>query len=330
MHVKFWGVRGSVASPPSSEELSARLVEALHRLGQDDAYLDLSDRDAITRWVEELPHSVRSFAGGNTPCVEVRVGGGAHKCVFDLGTGLRGLGQQWMQDEFGRGAGHAHLFLSHLHWDHIQGWPFFHPAYVAGNRFDIYARHDCAWERLRDQQSAPFFPPEAWSDMGAETRFHILPEEPVLVDTDLRISTLELEHPSLAYGYRLEANGKTLVYASDGAYPTPDGGGPHDPAHKFVEFFRDADLVIFDAQFSLAESMKKRAWGHSSAIIGVELAARAGAKRLAMFHHDPSASDARLEHLLRVSRDYASHPPAPFEPNAVEVFLAREGLEIEL
>ena len=328
MRVKFWGVRGSVASPPSSEELSARLVEALHRLGQDDAYLDLSDRDAITRWVEMLPHSVRSFAGGNTPCVEV--GAGEHKCVFDLGTGLRGLGQQWMQDEFGRGAGHAHLFLSHLHWDHIQGWPFFHPAYVAGNRFDIYARHDCAWERLRDQQSAPFFPPEAWSDMGAETRFHILPEHPISLGDDLRISTLELEHPSLAYGFRLESNGKILVYASDGAYPTPDGGGPSDPSHRFVEFFRDADLVIFDAQFSLAESMKKRAWGHSSAIVGVELAARAGAKRLAMFHHDPGASDARLEQLLRVSREYAARPPAPHLPGAVEVFLAREGLEIEL
>jgi len=328
MRVKFWGVRGSIPSPPSSEELSSRLVEALHRLGQDDSYLDLSDRDAITRWVETLPHAVRSFAGGNTPCVEVSVG--PHRCVFDLGTGLRALGNEWMKNEFGRGHGRAHLFLSHLHWDHIQGWPFFHPAYIAGNRFDIYARHDCALERLRDQQSAPFFPPEAWSEMGAATNFHILPEEPIEIEDDLRLETLELEHPSLAYGFRLQAGGKTLVYASDGAYPTPNGGGPHDPALRFVEFFRDADLVIFDAQFSLADSIKKRAWGHSSAVVGVELAARAGAKRLAMFHHDPSAGDARLEHLLRVSREYAARPPAPCEPGAVEVLLAREGMEIAL
>ncbi len=327
MHVKFWGVRGSVASPPSGDELSARLVEALHRLGQDDSYLDLSDRGAITRWVEALPHSVRSFAGGNTPCVEVRVG--QERCIFDLGTGLRGLGESLLHEEFGRGQGHAHLFLSHLHWDHIQGWPFFKPAYIAGNRFDLYARHECAWEKLRAQQSAPFFPPEAWGDMGADTRFHLLTDQPVQLGEDLTLETLELEHPSGAYGFRLQAGGKTLVYASDGAYPAPEGG-PDDPAQQFVEFFRDADLVVFDAQFSLAESREKRAWGHSSAVIGIDLAARAGAKRLAMFHHDPSASDARLEYLLRVSREYAAHPSVPAHPNAVDVFLAREGLEIEL
>ena len=308
--------------------MSARLAEALFRLGQDDNFLDLRDRSAIANWVEQLPHSVRCFAGGNTPCVEVSFGDS--RCIFDLGSGLRPLGDAWMEERFGRGEGHAHLFLSHLHWDHIQGWPFFKPAYVEGNRFDLYARHECAWERLRDQMSAPFFPPEAWGDMSADTRFHHLPDEPMTLPGGARISTLELEHPSLSYGFRLEANGKTFVYASDGAYPAPDEGDSTDPAQKFVDFFQDADLVVFDAQFSLAESLEKRAWGHSSAIVGVELAARAGAKRLAMFHHDPAATDARLEHLLRVSREYAARPPAPCKPDAVDVVLAREGLEIDL
>ncbi len=328
MRVKFWGVRGSLPSPPTSDEMSARLTEALFRLGQDNSFLDLSDRASISRWVEKLPPSVRSFTGGNTPCVEVQIG--TTRCIFDLGSGLRPLGDAMMNQEFGHGKGHAHLFLSHLHWDHIQGWPFFKPAYVAGNRFDLYARHDCAWERLRDQQSAPFFPPEAWGEMSADTQFHPLPQESVELGEGLRISTLELEHPSLAYGFRLEANGKTFVYASDGAYPAPNDGTGTDPANKFVQFFEGADIIVFDAQFSLAESMEKRTWGHSSAIVGVELAARAKAKRLAMFHHDPSASDVKLEDLLRVSRDYAAHPPAPCQPNAVEVMLAREGLEIEL
>lgn len=326
MRVKFWGVRGSLPSPPSSDEMSARLTEALFRLGQEDKYLDLSDRTAIVQWVEQLPHSVRSFTGGNTPCVEIQAG--KKRYIFDLGSGLRPLGDHLMTQEFGHGVGHAHLFLSHLHWDHIQGWPFFKPAYIAGNRFDLYARQDCAWERLRDQQTAPFFPPEAWVDMSAETRFHPLPNEPVWLEEGVRLSTLELEHPSLAYGFRLEINGKTFVYASDGAYPAPDGGGHGDPAQKFVDFFVDADLVVFDAQFSLAESMEKRAWGHSSAVIGVDLATRADAKRLAMFHHDPSATDAHLEHLLRVSREYAANPCTPH--SAIEVLLAREGLEIEL
>lgn len=325
MRVKFWGVRGSLPSPPPSDEMAARLAEALFRLGQDDSPPDLSNRASIARWIDTLPHSVRSFTGGNTPCVEVQVG--ATRCIFDLGSGLRPLGDALMKQEFGRGQGHAHLFLSHLHWDHIQGWPFFKPAYVAGNRFDLYARHECAWERLRDQQSAPFFPPEAWMDMSAESHFHPLTVEPVELGNGLRISTLELEHPSLAYGFRLEANGKTFVYASDGAYSVPDDDERDDPAHKFVEFFEGADMVVFDAQFSLEESQKKRSWGHSSAVVGVELAARAGARRLAMFHHDPSANDTKLEYMLRVSRDYAS---APRRLNSVEVMLAREGMEIEL
>lgn len=328
MRVKFWGVRGSLPSPPTSDEMVTRLTEALFRLGQDNSCLDLSDRDSIARWVEKLPHSVRSFAGGNTPCVEVQIGGSRY--IFDLGSGLRPLGDALMNEKFGCGSGHAHLFLSHLHWDHIQGWPFFKPAYIPGNRFDLYARHECAWERLRDQQSAPFFPPEAWGDMSADTRFHHLPCEPMDLGAGVRISTLELEHPSLSYGFRLEANGKIFVYASDGAYPAPEDNTHNDPAQKFVEFFEGADMVVFDAQFSLDESLEKRAWGHSSAVVGVELAARAKAKRLAMFHHDPSATDAKLEHLLRVSREYAAHPPSPCLANAVEVVLAREGLEIEL
>ncbi|RYX81009.1 MBL fold metallo-hydrolase [bacterium] len=328
MRVKFWGVRGSLPSPPTSDEISARLTEALFRLGQDGSSLDLSDRASIARWVDTLPHSIRSFTGGNTPCVELQIGD--YRCIFDLGSGLRPLGDELMAEEFGRGEGHAHLFLSHLHWDHIQGWPFFKPAYIAGNRFDLYARHPHAWDRLRDQQTEPYFPPDAWGDMKADTHFHCLPCEPVEIARGIKVSTLELEHPSLAYGFRVEANDKTFVYASDGAYPTPGNGSGSDPAQKFVRFFEDADIVIFDSQFSLAESMEKRAWGHSSAIVGVELAARANAKRLAMFHHDPSASDAKLDHLLRISSEYAANLPSPSPQNAIEVLMAREGMEIEL
>lgn len=329
MRVKFWGVRGSIPAPPSSDEVHARLVEALHRLGKEDRYLDLSDRATIEKWVSALPLSLRSLAGGNTPCVEVQIGD--ELLIFDLGTGLRMLGNELMQGAFGRGAGHAHLFLSHLHWDHIQGWPFFRPAYIAGNQFDFYARHECAFARLQEQQSAPFFPPEAWNDMAATFRPHVLTSEPVtLANNTIRVSTLELEHPSKSYAFRVETNDKVFVYASDGACNAPNGGGPDDPATPLIEFFRDADLIVFDAQFSLAESFEKRAWGHSSAILGVELAARAGATKLAMFHHDPNASDGHLEHLLRVSREYAAKPPAPCQPNAVDVFLAREGLEVNL
>ena len=328
MHVKFWGVRGSIPRPADSDELAARLVEALYRLGQQSDYIDLSNREVLRDWVRALPPSINAFAGGNTPCVEVRCGD--EILIIDFGSGLRALGQSLMQREFGQGKGRAHLFLSHLHHDHIQGWPFFRPAYVEGNQFELYARHADAYERLIGQLSEPFFPPEALRDMRARINCHQLSGEPqTLCNGDLKVRTLELDHPSGAYAFRFEFGGKTLVYASDGAFPAPDKS-PDDPALPFINFFADADLVIIDAQFSLAESLAKRSWGHSSAVIGVELATRARVQQLALFHHDPGATDAALEHLLRVGREYASNPPAHLKPNGLTIFLAREGLEVEL
>ena len=329
MHVKFWGVRGSIPRPAGSEELAGRLVEALTRLGQEPQPLDLSDGAAIAAWVEKLPPSIGALVGGNTPCVEVRLSSG-ELLIIDFGSGLRELGLELMNGEFGRGAGRAHLFLSHLHHDHIQGWPFFRPAYVEGNRFELYARHDDVEQLLCQQQQAPFFPSESLLNMRADVNYHQLNDAPqTLCDGRVRVETIELDHPSGAYAFRFECEGKTLVYASDGAFPAPDKG-LDDPARPYIHFFKDADLVIIDAQFSLAESLAKRTWGHSSAVIGVELAARAGAKALALFHHDPSASDAHLEHLLRVGRETAANQPAPGVAGELEVFLAREGQTVEL
>ncbi len=328
MHVKFWGVRGSIPRPADSEELAARLVESLYRLGQESDYLDLSDRDALRAWVAQLPPSINAFAGGNTPCVEVNWGD--EILIIDLGSGARALGEALMKREFGRGEGRAHIFLSHFHHDHIQGWPFFRPAYVEGNQFEFYARQSDAQARLHQQQQEPFFPPSSLHDMRATLRYHQLCQSAqTLCDGRIQVSSLELDHPSGAYAFRFEVGGKTLVYASDGAFPAPDKG-LENPARPFIEFFRDADLVIIDAQFSLAESQAKRSWGHSSAVVGVELAAHAGAKKLALFHHDPNASDAALDHLLRVGREYAANPPMSLGCASVGVFLAREGQTISL
>ena len=328
MHVKFWGVRGSIPRPANSEELASRLVESLYRLGQQSEYLDLTDRNAIGDWVAQLPPAINAFAGGNTPCVEVRCGD--ELLIIDFGSGIRALGESLMQREFGRGQGHAHLLLSHFHHDHIQGWPFFRPAYIEGNRFELYTGHGDARALLMQQQQAPFFPPDSLEDMKAQVNYHRLgPQEQTIGNGRVKISALELDHPAVAYAFRIECGGKTLVYASDGAFPAPDKG-PNDPAQSYVEFFQEADLVIFDSQFSLSESLTKRSWGHSSATIGVELAAHAGAKRLALFHHDPGAADGFLEHLLRAAREHAANPPIPATAGPVEVFLAREGVEIEL
>lgn len=326
MRVRFWGVRGSIPTPATGEDVASRLVAALLHLGQTRHSLDLTDRKAVSRWVNELPPAQFSLAGGNTPCVEMTTSGG-ELFIIDFGSGMRALSDALLRGPFGRGEGHAHLFLSHLHWDHIQGWPFFRPAYIEGNRFDLYARHENVEELLKKQQEAPFFPPAAWDEMHATVRVHTLCEaSTALCEGQVRVSSLELEHPSRAFAFRFEADGQSFVYASDGAFPDPES----DAAQVFIEFFRGADLLVFDAQFSQSESLQRHDWGHSSGISGVDLACRAGAKRLALFHHAPGASEAHLEELLLAGQTYARNPDLPCEAGAVEVFLAREGLEIEL
>jgi phosphoribosyl 1,2-cyclic phosphodiesterase len=233
-------------------------------LGQSTEAPALDDPEAVLAWIRALPPHLRRFAGGNTPCVEMRTAND-DLFILDLGSGARMLGNALAKEEFGQGKGSAHIFLSHLHWDHIQGWPFFGPAYIPGNEFTIYARHDEVRERLHSQQQAPFFPPDSWNEMRASIRYEKLAgEELVLCDGTMRVTWHELDHPSRAWAYRFECGGKVFIYASDGAYHNLNVAG----RKPYVDFYRDADLLIFDAQFTLAESYDKKTWGHSSAIIG--------------------------------------------------------------
>ncbi|HVF10834.1 MAG TPA: MBL fold metallo-hydrolase, partial [Abditibacteriaceae bacterium] len=330
MRVRFWGVRGSCPTLLRSADIAARLQEALWLLGQEQSDLDLSDPAAIERWIAALPPHVRGIVGGNTPCVEMRTAAD-DLFIIDFGTGIRELGNELARAEFGRGAGHAHLFLSHYHWDHIQGWPFFRPAYIPGNRLEIYTAHENLQERLHRQQQAPFFPPSAWDDMRADITYTEMGDQPLtLCDGRVRVTTMELDHPSRAYAYRFATDDKVFVYASDGAY-TDLSATALEP---YIDFYRDADLLIFDAHFSFAESFEKASWGHSSAIVGVELALHAGVKKLALFHHAPGADDVTLEHLHHVAEQYLSTVPDVVYRDAIEgqlqIVLAREDMTIEL
>jgi ribonuclease BN (tRNA processing enzyme) len=241
-----------------------------------------------------------------------------------MGSGLRPLGTALMDEAFGQGSGHARIFLSHYHWDHIQGWPFFKPSYIPGNRLELFTRHEELEDRLRAQQTAPFFPPASWDDMRADVSFHQMDDEPlVLCDGRVRVTTIELEHPSRAWAYRFEADGKVFVYASDSSYHHLD----QEAVRPYVDFYREADLLIFDAQFTLVESYQKRTWGHSSAVVGVELACQAGVKNLALFHHDPGADDETLESLLKAAEEYSEAVPCA---GNCHLILAREGLTLDL
>ena len=313
MKVKFWGTRGSIPTPISPAAIEDKIRQAL----RGAAGLDLSSEETIERYLQRLPASTRHTIGGNTACVQVRAGG--QLLILDAGSGLRLLGYALMQTEFGRGQGAADLLISHTHWDHIQGLPFFGPGFVPGNRLTFHSPHAHLETAFVGQQTGIYFPVPL-SYLRAAIEFHPIPASAWSQIGELRVYPLQMSHPGECYAYRIEHQGASLVYATDAEYKH----GDPDNTQVYVDFFRGADLLIFDAQYSLTEALDKPEWGHSSPLIGAELASRAGVRRLALFHHDPTSDDAAIYAGLRQAEVYlakrASH---------CQVMIANEGLEIE-
>jgi phosphoribosyl 1,2-cyclic phosphodiesterase len=216
----------------------------------------------------------------------------------------------------------ATLLLSHTHWDHICGFPFFTPAYIPGNRIVIHGCH-AQLERAFRRQQEPISFPVRLEQMAAHIEFHVMTAGiPVMID-GLRVTAMRQLHGGDSYGYRLEHGGQALVYSTDSEHRLDDMG----QRLAFVEFFRDADLVIFDAMYSLAEAISVKAdWGHSSNVVGVELCQLAGVRKLCLFHHEPAQGDTQIDRVLDETRRYAEVTgEAP-----LEVVSAYDGMEIEL
>ena len=262
--------------------------------------------------------------GGNTSCVAVRSDSGT-LVMLDIGTGAAVLGRELM-GQGGKISGH--ILIGHTHWDHIQGLPFFAPLFVPGNEWDIYAPRGLK-ETLRDtlagQMQYTYFPVEL-DQLGATIRYHDLVEGTLDVG-DISVQAHYLNHPALTLGYRLEADGASMVFVCDHVpHSRALATGPgkisgQDERH--AEFLADADLVIHDAQYLASEYAGKVGWGHSTVEYAVAIAKFAGAKRLALTHHDPTRSDAAVDTVLEQLK-------ASGQTDGIDVFAAAEGLTITL
>jgi ribonuclease BN (tRNA processing enzyme) len=249
--------------------------------------------------------------GGNTSCVVLRAGD-AEPIVLDLGTGLRYFGQTQPLD--GSFVGSA--LVSHLHWDHIQGLPFFVPILRAGATLDVYAPvqedglsvHD-AFERF---MTPPYFPVTI-SELPGRVRFHDCGEGTFSIG-NAKVMCREIPHVGTTNGYRVELGGASVAYLSDHQQPYDGSFGISDGA---LELCADVDLLIHDAQYTTDEFPRKYNWGHCTIDYALWVAKESGAKRLALYHHDPMRDDESLDDVARCSR-------LAGERMGIEVFAAHE------
>lgn len=297
MKVRFWGVRGSIASPGV--------------------------------------HTLRF--GGNTTCIEVRSDEGA-LIVLDAGTGIFPLAQQLLKQL----PVHADIFITHSHWDHIQGLPFFTPLYIPGNSLRIHGAYDIVAgrgiERIMDVQLQYSFFPVREAEMKARIEYRTLTVgEPVTV-ADATVTPLLLNHPVVNFGYRVDCNGKSVFFTGDHE-PWPNIYPPEDDGHAEYQRLIDqqqaqldaalggVEVLIADSSYTATEYPAKLGWGHGTLEGSIAWGRRLGVKKLVCTHHEPERSDEKLEAAFAAA--LAANEVAA-SGGATEYLLSHEGLEIEL
>jgi len=288
--VRFWGTRGSIPTPG---------------------------------------HKTRRY-GGNTSCVEIRVGD--IELVCDGGTGLRELGLDLLSR--GRPKLEAHFFFSHMHWDHIQGFPFFVPAYGPESELFVYETapgDERVQKLLHGQMSSEYFPVE-FGDLGARIAARHF-EQRTLELGSIRVSCLEQHHPGRSFAYAFELGGKKIVYATDSELDLVLENREESLAsldavrrlpRELLAFVDGADLLIADGQYTDEEYPKKIGWGHARANTVADLAQQAGVKQCAVFHHDPMHSDELVDQKIQWACERLDR-----QGGKTLLFGAREGLELK-
>jgi phosphoribosyl 1,2-cyclic phosphodiesterase len=254
--------------------------------------------------------------GGNTSCVVLETPG-HDPIVFDLGTGLRFWGATCDLREPFRGS----ALVTHMHWDHVQGLPFFTPVLQPGAQFDVYGPPQAAEGSLGDafnQLMRPPFFPVTTGDLLGDIRFHDVWNTELEID-GAKVKVRPVPHIGDTNGYRVEMGGYTVAYLSDHQMPVD---GSHAVSDDVLDLCDGVDLLIHDAQYTAAEFPEKATWGHCTVDFAVHVAKESGARRLALFHHDPTHDDAMLDDILGHARQLATGG------RVTEVVAAHEGLVV--
>jgi len=313
MLIRFWGVRGSLPAPLLPSDIQSRINVILDQIVPDD----IASAENKARFIAGLPPWLYGTVGGNSLCVSVDIEGFGQPFIFDCGSGLRPMGiAAAARDPVPL---RYHVFFSHYHWDHVLGFPFFNPAYNPLVTLDFYSPKPGIEECLRASMSEPYFPVRL-DTMMSHKEYHVL-EGPISIGPT-NITFKKMNHPGDSYSYSLSHNGKRFIYATDVELTTADFAMNEENAG----FFRDADVLVLDSQYTLGEAIQKYSWGHTAFSMAVEFAVSWGIKHLILFHHDPTYDDKKLFGILQSARWYLQR----MDVKGMEISLATEGLEITL
>jgi phosphoribosyl 1,2-cyclic phosphodiesterase len=314
MTIKFWGVRGSLPAPLSPDDIRNKISSVVQRIRSDD----IENSESRERFLAGLPEWIFGTTGSNTSCLEVRP---ASKdfIIFDAGSGIRDLWKELQKT--GRSPLEFHIFFSHLHWDHIQGLPFFGPAYDPRCTIHFYSPQQEMERALKGQMQPPYFPITMDDKMNARLFFHHLKDTEITIG-NAQIKWRNLNHPGGAYAYQINSEKRKVVYATDVELVEEDF--KKIPENEAI--FGNVDILILDTAYTLGEAIEKYNWGHSSFSLGVDFASVWGVKNLYLFHHEHVYDDRKLDRNLRSARWYANR----LEGEPLSIHLAREGLELQV
>jgi phosphoribosyl 1,2-cyclic phosphodiesterase len=313
VRIHFWGVRGSIPAPQIPSQFRSKISAILERLNPED----IKTPESRERFLATLPPWLFGTVGGNTPCVSVSCDSLRDMIVFDAGSGLREYGIAVVKEKPKRS--HFHIFLSHFHWDHLQGLPFFNPAYDPSVTIDFYSPMKNLETALHGQMTSPYFPVHMES-MGSKKTFHQL-SEPVRLK-DILIEYKKMNHPGDSYSYKVSEGARRFIFATDTELSASD----FQKNDENTGFFDQADCIVLDSQYTLGEAIEKYNWGHSAFSLAVDFAANWGIKQLILFHHDPTYDDRKLYNILQSARWYTERMGI----KGIRISLAMEGLEINL
>ena len=311
MLIHFWGVRGSIPTPITPQQVQSKIMAAVQRITPED----LKDEVSRARFVSSLPPWIFGTVGGNTTCVEVKSLG--NELIFDAGTGIRAFGKSpnLPKDKI------YNLFFTHFHWDHMQGFPFFDPAYNPESEFNIYSTNDDARKLLEQQMSQPYYP-VPFSALTKKFNFMTLVPGTTINIGNTKIACCPMSHPGTSYSYAVMEGNKKFVFATDVELGSNDF--ETSPVHELV--FRNADCLVIDSQYTAEEAYRKQNWGHSAFCYAIDFAVHWGIKNVYLFHHEPTYDDKKLHSIVQAARWYAQY----IAHEEMNIDIACEDMEIEL